>query len=83
MRNMTKPLENRLQKKKKRLSGRVLDNDSVKYFNFNKKRIDSIKEANHAMLLCATAICKNHCSMFRHCVCDSINPFKIFKFQKT
>ena len=34
MRNMTKPLENRLQKKKKRLSGRVLDNDSVKYFNF-------------------------------------------------
>ena len=33
MRNMTKPLENRLQKKK-RLSGRVLDNDSVKYFNF-------------------------------------------------
>ena len=33
MRNMTKPLENRL-KKKKRLSGRVLDNDWVKYFNF-------------------------------------------------
>ena len=49
-------------------------------YNFNKKRIDSIKEA---MLLRATAICKNHCSMFRHCIFDSINPFKIFKFQKT
>ena len=52
-------------------------------YNFNKKRIDSIKEAIHAMLLRATAICKNDCSMFRHCIFDSINPFKIFKFQKT
>ena len=51
-------------------------------YNFNKKRIDSIKEAIHAMLLRAT-ICKNHCSMFRHCIFDSINPFKTFKFQKT
>ena len=53
-----------------------------KSYNFNEKRIDSIKEAIHAMLLRATAICKNHWSMFRHCIFDSIYPFKILNFKR-